>query len=236
MPTVDFTKLENQKVGILGGSFDPPHLGHLRLAQAALESFSLDLVVFMPAKRNPLKARNLIASDRQRLEMLSLLIEDQENLKLSDLELISEEPSYTVDSLRSIQSKAPKAALYLLLGADNLIDQDGRKTSLKHWKEKDQIFELAEIIIASRGALGIDKLKDQISEYYSAEQLLELFSNLIELDLPVSATKLRTLLAKEQPIADGMLPNALIAYLKKKAIYSEGYSAGVSSAGASSED
>ena len=124
MPTVDFTKLENQKVGILGGSFDPPHLGHLRLAQAALESFSLDLVVFMPAKRIPLKARNLIASDRQRLEMLSLLIEDQENLKLSDLELISEEPSYTVDSLRSIQSKAPKAALYLLLGADNLIDQD----------------------------------------------------------------------------------------------------------------
>ncbi len=128
------------RIGVFGGTFDPVHVGHLAIAFAALESVPLDRILFVLARRSPLKERTPVASAEDRLAMLRLATADEPRFAVSRVELDREGPSYTVDTLEHL---AGPDELFLILGADALADM-GR------WHEPARIAQLATIVVAAR--------------------------------------------------------------------------------------
>ena len=128
------------RVGVFGGTFDPLHFGHLAIAQAALDGATLDRVIFVPARRSPLKESGPIASAADRLAMLEAATKDEERFTVSRLELDRDGPSYTVDTLEALRGDGD---LHLILGSDAL-------AALPRWKSPDRIRELATLLVARR--------------------------------------------------------------------------------------
>jgi nicotinate-nucleotide adenylyltransferase len=131
------------RIGILGGSFDPIHHGHLILARAAKEELGLDRIVFIPANMSPHKTETKPATATDRMEMVRLAIEDEEGFEASDIELKRPAPSYTVDTLRELRHSHPDDEFVLLIGADNVAKFDT-------WREPDEIRRLAQIAVLDR--------------------------------------------------------------------------------------
>jgi nicotinate-nucleotide adenylyltransferase len=154
-------------LGVLGGTFDPVHKGHLAIASAALRSLRLDRVLFVLARRSPLKKEGPVASAEDRLRMLELAVADEPRFAVSRIELDRPGPSYTIDTLEALaRSPVPEhgdrgpdlGRLHLILGADAAAD-------LHRWKDPDRIRELATIVVARRpgapeaipaGAIALD--------------------------------------------------------------------------------
>lgn len=128
------------RVGVFGGTFDPVHVGHLAIALAALESVPLDRVLFVPARRSPLKDRDPLASVDHRVTMLEAAIASEPRFALSRVELERDGVSYTVDTLDALRSQGD---LFLILGSDALAD-------LARWRSPDRIRDLATILVAAR--------------------------------------------------------------------------------------
>jgi len=128
------------RVGIFGGTFDPVHVGHLSIAQAALECVPLDRMIFVPARRSPLKDRGPVASEQDRLAMLRLATADEPRFKVSTLELDREGTSYTVDTLEALRGEGE---LYLVMGADAV-------SEFQRWRSPERIREIAVLLVASR--------------------------------------------------------------------------------------
>ena len=135
------------KIGFLGGSFDPLHLGHLLIAQDALEGLRLDRVDFIPAAVSPLKTRELTASPAQRREMVRLAIEGDARFGVLDLELRRGGTSYTVDTVRELGRRFPGAALYWVLGTD-------QAQRLAEWKDIGELVRLVEFVHLARPGLA----------------------------------------------------------------------------------
>jgi len=131
------------RIGILGGSFDPIHHGHLILARAAREELGLDRVVFVPAHLSPHKTETKPASGDDRLAMVRLAIAGEDGFEASDIELKRPAPSYTVETLRQMQAAHPDDELVLLIGADNV-------EKFETWREPDEIQRLAKIAVLDR--------------------------------------------------------------------------------------
>ncbi len=131
------------RTGILGGSFDPIHHGHLILARAALEQLALDRVLFIPAALSPHKTQTKPATAQDRLAMLQLAIECEPDFESCDLELHRPPPSYTVHTLRNLREKYPDDELILLIGADNV-------AKFETWREPDEIRRLANLAVLDR--------------------------------------------------------------------------------------
>jgi nicotinate-nucleotide adenylyltransferase len=127
-------------VGIFGGTFDPVHVGHLAIANAALDELGLDRVYFVPARRSPLKEDGPTASAEDRLGMLTAAIAGEPRFRVSRLELDREGPSFTVDTLAALKREGE---LYLILGADAYAD-------FERWREPERIRRLATIVVAAR--------------------------------------------------------------------------------------
>jgi nicotinate-nucleotide adenylyltransferase len=129
--------------GILGGSFDPVHHGHLILARAALEELGLDRILFIPAHRSPHKTDTKPATAQDRFAMVQLAIQDEPGFAASDLELQLPPPSYTVETLRELRAQHPGDQFTLLIGADNVAKFDT-------WREPDEIRRLANLAVLDR--------------------------------------------------------------------------------------
>jgi nicotinate-nucleotide adenylyltransferase len=132
-----------RRVGLFGGTFDPPHLGHLALAEWAREALALDRVVFMPAGSPPHKTRRTLSPVRQRLAMIRLAVRGTPAFVVSAHEARRGGPSYTVDTLRHLKRAYPGARLYLLMGADSLAE-------FETWREPGEIARLATLAVADR--------------------------------------------------------------------------------------
>jgi nicotinate-nucleotide adenylyltransferase len=205
------------RIGLLGGSFDPVHNGHLSAADAAVAHFGLDRLVFIPAHRNPLKPQAAVARDGDRLRMLELAVEGHEHLFVSPLELneaarsADSTPSYTVNSLSRIRSEVTAdAKLYLLIGSDIVPD-------LHRWKDIDRIFTLAEVVPFKRAGWTLD-LEKALS-CLKAEQCLRLAENLIDLSfLEISSSAIRTAFFGGDVPSD-RLPGAVTDYILSSGIY-----------------
>ena len=128
------------RVGVFGGSFDPVHVGHLAIANAALESVPLDRVLFVLARRAPLKERGPVAGEADRLAMLELAVAGEPRFSVSRIELDRPGPSYTVDTLEALSGAD---LLFLILGGDAL-------AALPQWKDPDRITTLATLVVAER--------------------------------------------------------------------------------------
>lgn len=199
------------RIGILGGSFDPIHSGHLILAEQCRQQAQLDQVWFVPCAQQPLKDRNTITTDRQRCEMIELAIAGHESFHLSKIELERGGISYTVDTLEQIQQLHPKAQLFLLMGEDSL-------KTFSRWKSPERICELAIPLVVNRPGeqradLSCFKALTDSSRYQQIESY-RIVSPLIE----VSSSDLRNKIAASQSVRY-LLPRAVEKYIETQKLY-----------------
>jgi nicotinate-nucleotide adenylyltransferase len=134
------------RIGVLGGTFNPPHVGHLLIASDAFESLGLDRMLIIPAAANPLKSGDAgAATPQQRLAMTRLTFGDDPRFEVSSMEIERGGLSYTVDTLEALRASEPQAELILLVGTDSFDSMSG-------WKNPARIRELATIAVLARGS------------------------------------------------------------------------------------
>jgi nicotinate-nucleotide adenylyltransferase len=131
------------RLGIFGGSFDPPHLGHLLAATDALEHLSLDRVEWVPAATQPLKVGKVVASAEHRLAMVRLTVKKDQRFEVDEVEIERKGLSFTVETLEHFATRYPKAERYLLTGADVL-------ETFHQWREPKRVLELAHLAVLER--------------------------------------------------------------------------------------
>jgi len=148
------------RLGIFGGTFDPPHVGHLLAASDAIEHLTLDRLVFVPAAVQPLKAGRETASAVHRLAMVRLMVGSDARLQSDSVEVDRDGLSYTVDTLREFARRFPSADRYFLVGADVL-------ASFAQWRDPQTVLDLATLAVLTRRA---DSAGDAISEATQMEQ------------------------------------------------------------------
>jgi nicotinate-nucleotide adenylyltransferase len=145
-----------KNLGVFGGTFDPPHLGHLILAQSAYENLNLDKVLFIPAGKQPHKQNVAITAKEHRLEMLKLAIDKDSRFEISQIELNNNDLSYTYKTLRRMKELHLGNKLYFLIGGDNI-------SEIETWMKPDEIFELANVASAGRPEFKqTGRYKDQV--------------------------------------------------------------------------
>jgi len=200
-----------QRLGVLGGSFDPPHLGHLHAARRARDAFALEHVVFVPAARPPHKPERHFAGERERLEMLALLLVEEPDVSVWGVELARRGPSYTIDTLRALRALVPPpAALFLILGEDNLED-------FPRWRAAEEIVALAQPIVVHR--TGSDPAARPVPAGLSAIARTRLaLGRLASQALDASSTEIRTVLLNDGAPA-GLLPARILEYVRARGLY-----------------
>ena len=132
-----------QHIGLFGGTFDPPHLGHLVMASAAGAQFGLGRIWWMPARRSPHKRQGQLSEARHRLGMTRAATEGDAAFRVSDMELRRSGPSFTVDTLRAMREAHPAARLFLLMGEDNW-------SQFHSWREPEAIRSMADLVVYPR--------------------------------------------------------------------------------------
>lgn len=196
------------KIGIFGGSFDPIHLGHLLLAETARETCGLDQIWFIPASQSPLKETSPHASAKQRMEMLRLAIAGYPTFVARDLELKRKGTSYTIDTLTAISQEHPEAELFLIMGADSLVD-------FPRWRDPGGILKLASIIAVNRGRSSASF--EAVKEYLQDDALPGF--HLVEMPaIDLSSTEIRRRCAAGESIRF-QTPRAVEQYLHQHRIY-----------------
>jgi len=190
------------KVGIFGGTFDPIHLGHLITAQSVKELRNLEKIIFIPAFISPHKSDARTSSPEDRLNMIKLAVDGISFFDYSDMEVIKGGISYSVDTLRELKKKYNE--LEFIIGYDNIF-------SFHTWKEPDEIFKLAKIIVLKRKSSHPPEFKD---EYYHQSVFVQTRG------IEISATDIRQRVKKGMPI-NFLVPPAVMEYIYKHKLYNE---------------
>jgi nicotinate-nucleotide adenylyltransferase len=205
------------RVALFGGTFDPPHLGHLRIASAAADRLALDRVFFAPTGRQPLKSAAPIASFPDRLAMFELACATDFRFTAIDLDAPRlGGPNYTVDSLSALAYLHPDAELFNIVGADTFL-------TLPRWRNPARLLDLADWIVVSRprAALGSDQPRATLAAAMGTEPKPEqvarvhLLTGIAEL---ISATDIRTHLLAGDDVSAHLLP-AVAQYIAKHGLY-----------------
>jgi nicotinate-nucleotide adenylyltransferase len=188
------------KVGLLGGSFDPIHLGHLRAAENAREALKLDLVLFIPAANPPHKPEGTLSSGPDRLAMVILATAGNPAFLASDAELRRSGPSYTADTLASLRGERPADELYLIVGSDTLPE-------MSTWHDPARIFALCTVAVAGRP--GVARAPAP-----AAARVVELPGP----GLDLRATDLRRRVREGRSVRY-LVPDAVAEYIAKRGLY-----------------
>jgi nicotinate-nucleotide adenylyltransferase len=194
------------KVGVLGGTFDPVHNGHLALASHALDGLALDEVLFVPAGEPWRKSHRAITPAVHRLAMLRVAIAGNRAFGISDIELRRDGPTYTADTLEILAGERLDDAFWFIMGADALAD-------LPNWREPGRIFRHAMLAVAPRegelvvdaAALGIPGVVDRVVKFECPR-------------IDVSSSAIRERVAAGADIGE-MVPGSVRAYIKEHALY-----------------
>ncbi len=199
----------DKKVGIIGGTFNPIHLGHLILAEYAYDEYQLDEILFIPTGISYFKDPNTVLDKKMRITLTGEAIEDNPHFALSTIETDRPGNSYTYETLEELKKKNPDVRYYLIIGADSLFQIDS-------WKEPDIIMKDAIILAASRKDQGIDLLKEK------ADELMKKFhSEIYILTCPmidISSTDIRNRI-KEGKSIKYLVKEQTENYIKKYQLY-----------------
>lgn len=199
-------------MGLFGGTFNPPHNGHLNAALAARERFGLDRVVFIPAGRPPHKSASSLAPARDRLRMVRLLIAGHPGLELSDLEVRRSGPSFTIDTVRHMRRKFARRALFWIVGADTVPE-------IPTWHRWRALLRLIRFIVVARPGYPLRRLPGHASR----------FLPLSIPGTPAAASRLRRRIghppAGRTRGARAPLPRAVADYIRRRKLYAPGRSA-----------
>lgn len=197
------------RVALFGGTFDPPHLGHLAIAKAAADAFQLDSVLFAPVGLQPLKTDHPTSPFEDRLAMVRLACKIDHRFHVSRVDAPRPDgaPNYTVESLATLRQQMPRATLFSIVGADSFL-------TLRQWHEPDRLLTLTDWIVVSRPGSSLDDLS---SLRLTSEQRshLHLLTTVHE---DVSATQLRRRLAAADPCQD-WLPLEVAQYIRQHHLY-----------------
>ncbi len=199
-----------RRIGLFGGTFNPPHVGHLRLAALAADAAGLDTVIIMPASVPPHKEAPGLASGEERLVLCKKTFADP-RFVVSDMELRREGKSYTVDTVRALRECFPEDRLFLIVGSDMLLTFD-------RWYCWKEILSLCSLLVLSRESeISAQMLRDY------ATQTLELtegegFCILETEPLEISSTEIRSRISKGEDVSTLLTPD-VCAYIKEKGLY-----------------
>ena len=200
-----------ERIGIYGGTYNPPHIGHLRAAEYAIEALALDRLLLIPTGVSPHKEMAAGASTADRLHMLELSAKGIEKAEVSDIEIRREGRSYTVDTLRAIQAEHSESELYLLMGTDMF-------TSFLTWREPEAIMKLATLAVFCRGEKGERvRIEAQKLSLESLGARVALVENPVT---AISSTDLRRMLVFG--CADPFLMPGVDDYIRANGLYGTG--------------
>jgi nicotinate-nucleotide adenylyltransferase len=194
------------RLGLLGGTFDPPHYGHLVLAQEAAWQLQLGRVLWVPARQNPLKEGGVSTDVEDRCAMVALAIADNPLFELSRLDIDRPPPSYTADLLRELQ--APGRELYFLVGADVLPE-------LPRWRSPDEILRLSRLVVINRPEAPPPDLESLEGTLPAARGRVDV---VVGPGVAVSARELRAHVAAGRPIRY-LTPPSVERYIREHRLY-----------------
>ncbi|MGA7616283.1 MAG: nicotinate-nucleotide adenylyltransferase [Thermoanaerobaculia bacterium] len=202
---------EPARIGLLGGTFDPFHRGHLEPVQDVCDEMQWDLVLYVPAYRQPFKSQRSSESPFHRYAMCVLGCEDDPRLKVTTLELERGALSYTVETLEELRNRYRSAVLDWIIGEDSL-DQ------LMQWRSIGRIFELANFVVLRRGGESVpEMLKGRLREAATRGRSGSLVVA-ANRRLPVSSTEIRERLGRGETISD-LVPPRVASYIQKYGLY-----------------
>ena len=197
-----------ERIGIYGGTYSPPHIGHMKAAEYAIEALKLDRLLLIPTGVSPHKAMSAGATSADRLEMLRLSAAGMEKAQVSDIEIRRQGSSYTVDTLRAIREENPGAELVLLMGTDMFV-------SFLSWREPESILALATLAVFCRGERGEqERIEAQKAKLEALGARVELVRNPVN---AISSTDLRRMLVFG--CADPFLMPGVGDYIREKGLY-----------------
>lgn len=191
----------NLRIGIFGGTFDPPHIGHLIIAEQAREQLGLDKVLFIPAYVPPHKKHGASANPRQRLTMTRLATKGSRALIVSSIEVQRKGVSYTIDTVRELQKQYPDAEIFLIMGGDNF-------KLIETWKSSQEILQNVKVAIYRRSHHGTTRVK---TLHKGVVELKGIF-------LEISSTIIRQRVHRGESIRY-LVPAAVHSYIRANNLY-----------------
>lgn len=203
--------MKRRKIGIMGGTFNPIHNGHVALAQAAYDYCDLDEVWFMPSGVSYLKEQDNVVSGAHRLEMTRLAIEGCPYFGCSDMEVYRKGNTYTADTLRLLHEKYPEDEFYFIMGADSLFGLPG-------WREPEAIAGLCTLVAVVRDDVDAQELQAQqllLERALDARIILVPFCK-----VDISSSVIREKLQNGESV-DGMVPIKVLEYIRHHDLYKE---------------
>lgn len=197
------------KIGIMGGTFDPIHDGHLALAKCACEELGLDTVVFIPSKNPPHKENSHVTDEEDRCRMVQLALLNEPEFSYSDIEMKREGKTYTADTLGLLSGQYTDAVFYFIVGADSLMYLD-------KWRKPQQIFSLAVVVAAVRDdadMAALEKKKRELIEKFGGEIILLSMER-----IDISSTDIRRDVREHKDIRT-RVPELVADYIYDKGLY-----------------
>lgn len=195
------------RIGIFGGTFNPPHQGHKKLALEFMSRLSLDLMLVIPTSIPPHKEAPDLAGGEDRLNMCRLCF-SEDYFKVSDIELLRKGKSYTVNTLQQIKGEYPEAELFFIMGSDMLL-------SFHSWREPEEILNLATVCAATREGGMTHRLLEYVGERYSHRKDRFVIMNFSPLE--VSSTQVRENLSNSAD--DDLISPEVEEYIKERGLY-----------------
>ncbi|MCC2626541.1 MAG: nadD [Thermomicrobiales bacterium] len=196
-----------ERIGVLGGTFDPVHNGHLRIADTLRTALNLDRVLWVPAGRPPHKSDQIVSSDRDRLAMLDLALAGSATDEISTIDIDRSGPSYTADTLEILAGRFPSARLFFLMGEDSLRD-------LPTWHDPERILRVAELAVAGRPGVETDleSLELQVPGVGKHVHVVP------TKEIAISSSDIRRRVRESQPVG-GLVPAIVEAYIRDNGLY-----------------
>jgi nicotinate-nucleotide adenylyltransferase len=193
------------RIGVFGGTFDPPHVGHLLTAGDAVEKLGLEQVLWVPAGTQPFKPGDMAASAEHRLRMVELTVAERPPFVADPSEVRRGGLSYTVDTLEELRERFPAAVLFLLIGEDSW-------RTFGKWREPERIRELARVVVLARG----EPVDSSAGEEFAGRQNAPVAMLTRRVD--VSATEIRERVRAGKPIR-GFVVEAVDRYIRQHGLY-----------------
>lgn len=202
--------MSNARLGVFGGTFDPIHYGHLRLANEALYQFRLDRVLFIPAGRPPHKLGEPLTGRHDRWAMTLLAVNSHPKFDISAMEMERDGPSYTVDTLLELQAiYSAGADFYFIMGADAVLE-------MHTWKQPDRVLDLCQLVLSARPGFDLQSLK-----HVPVPGLMERAQVMQGPLMDVSSTQIRQRVLSNESICY-MTPEPVVEYIRKTGLYTTG--------------
>ncbi len=201
-----------KRIGVMGGTFDPPHIGHLAAAEMARAELKLDTVLFVPTNRSPWKMGKVMTTTEQRVEMVHQAIADHPQFALSRVDVDRPPPSYTYETLRLLKAQFADDELFFIMGLDSLRD-------LGNWQRADEIVRLARLVVCARPGVTMD-VGQMMDLLHRLPDLLQRLTFVEMPELEIAASNLQQRVRNGQSIRY-LVPSPVCKYIAEQGLYRE---------------